>query len=274
MTFTRVDLLTTVERSPQLLAERDRDGWVGLFTADGEIQDPVGSRPHRGIGQIDRFYATFIAPRDITFHVRDDIVVDDAVVRDVDLEVAMTGGVTMRIPAILRYDLATVAGELRISRLQAFWELPGMAGQFLRNGVRAVPAGGALTAALLRNQGPAGAAGFLSGLWGAGAARKRHVERFLADACAGDEVAVRRRLGRGARITLGESQPLSGAELLGRLVGARCDKLIAAGRHVAAMVRGPGGVRAVVIADVESRPFAITRLRVFAEPGLTGSDRG
>ncbi|BBY15809.1 nuclear transport factor 2 family protein [Mycolicibacterium litorale] len=274
MTFTRAELLTAVERSPQLVAEHDRAGWVGLYTPDAQIEDPVGSRPHRGIAEIDRFYATFIAPREIAFQVRGDVVVDDTVIRDADLEVRMSGGVTMRIPAVLRYDLAAVGGDLKITRLQAFWELPGMVGKFLRNGPRAVPAGAALSVALLRNQGLGGAAGFLTGLRGAGTTGKRHVDEFLRDATAGNEVAVRRRLGKGARITVGERHPLTGAELLALLAGARWDKLIAAGRHVVAAIESPAAERGVLIADVESRPFTITRLRVFAGPGLTGVDRG
>ncbi len=64
----RAALLAAVERSPDAAAARDRAGWVGLFTADGRIEDPVGSRPHVGHAQIGRFFDTFIGPRDITFH--------------------------------------------------------------------------------------------------------------------------------------------------------------------------------------------------------------
>ncbi|BCI53527.1 hypothetical protein NIIDNTM18_28050 [Mycolicibacterium litorale] len=87
-------------------------------------------------------------------------------------------------------------------------------------------------------------------------------------------MAVRRRLGRGARITVGENRPLSGAELLRALGDVRCDKLIAAGRHVVAAIDSPTGEHGVVIADVENRPFAITRVRLFPSLGLTRSDRG
>ena len=41
-------LLAAVERSPEAAAAHDRAGWVGLFTVDGRIEDPVGSRPHVG----------------------------------------------------------------------------------------------------------------------------------------------------------------------------------------------------------------------------------
>ncbi len=56
------ELLAAVELSPQAAAAHDRAGWVGLFTEDGRIEDPVGSRPHIGHEQIGRFYDTFIEP--------------------------------------------------------------------------------------------------------------------------------------------------------------------------------------------------------------------
>jgi hypothetical protein len=55
-------LLAAVERSPEAAAAHDRAGWVGLFTVDGRIEDPVGSRSHVGQAQIGRFYDTFIGP--------------------------------------------------------------------------------------------------------------------------------------------------------------------------------------------------------------------
>jgi hypothetical protein len=44
----RAELLAVVERSPTAAGAHDRAGWVGLFTTDGTVEDPVGSRPHRG----------------------------------------------------------------------------------------------------------------------------------------------------------------------------------------------------------------------------------
>ncbi|WP_422746653.1 nuclear transport factor 2 family protein [Mycobacterium sp. WMMD1722] len=258
----RADMLAVVERSPQLVAARDRAGWVGLYTLDAQIEDPVGSRPHRGPTEIDRFYATFIAPREITFHRGSDLVVDDTVVRDLELEVRMSDAVSMRIPAVLRYDLVPTGSDLKITRLQAFWELPAMVAQFLRAGPAAVPVGGALSLALLRNQGLTGAGGFLAGFRGAGRSGRREFTRFLSDARTGDEVAVRRRLARGARITRGESRPLPAADLLDRLTGADEHKVIVAGRHVAAGLRSDRGA-AVLLADVAKNPFAITRIRYF-----------
>jgi hypothetical protein len=111
----REQLPAAVERSPQTFTVHDRDGWVGVFTADARVEDPVGSQPHVGYEQIYRFYDTFIGPRDIKFHRDVDIVFGTAVVRDLELEVAMGSAVTMYIPAFLRYDLR------RRRRIPAVW---------------------------------------------------------------------------------------------------------------------------------------------------------
>lgn len=124
----RSQLLAAVERSPQAAAAHDRAGWVGLFTGDGRIEDPVGSRPHVGHEQIGRFYDTFIGPRDIKFHRDLDIVVGRAVLRDLELEVAMGSAATMYIPAFLRYDLRETNGGSAEELSSSLEQLRDMAG--------------------------------------------------------------------------------------------------------------------------------------------------
>jgi hypothetical protein len=237
---------------------------VGLFAAGGQVEDPVGSEPHRGAARIERFYDTFIAPRDITFHRDADIVAGFTVIRDLELEVVMSPSVTMRIPAYLRYALAAEPDGLRIAELQAHWELSSMIGQFARAGVGALPVGLRLTAALLRNQGFSGALGFAKGLGGAGRSGKRLITGLLDDLCAGDAVAVQRRLGPTSVVCSGDAAPLSTAALVERTAGASWHKLIASGSHLAAGLDN-GGRRAVLIAELSSRPLTITRLRHFAD---------
>ena len=173
----RARLIAAVERSPHAAAAHDRAGWVGLFTADGRIEDPVGSRPHRGTAQIGRFYDTFIGPRDIKFHRDLDIVVGTLVLRDLELEVAMGSSVTMYIPAFLRYDLREAHGEWRIAVLLAYWELPAIVLQFLRTGSGAITPGLQLSRGLLANQGLGGTAGFMTGLRRVGTRHKELVEK-------------------------------------------------------------------------------------------------
>ena len=266
MAFSRADILAAVERSPEAAGAHDRDSWVGLFTADGRVEDPVGSRPHRGTAAIGRFYDTFIGPRDITFHRDVDIVVDATVIRDLQLEVRMASTLTMRIPAFLRYDLENHNDELKIASLQAFWELPAMVGQFLRSGVSAVPAGVQLSKALLTNQGVGGTFGFLSGFRGLGTGSKGVVARFLDAACAGDEVGMRRRLSGQVLATRGDDLALSAAELTRHLAGARWHKLIGSGYSVAAAVER-AGQRSVVVGEVGSEPARLKRIRVFSDAG-------
>ncbi len=76
--------------------------------------------PHVGHEQIGRFFDTFIGPRDIKFHRDLDIVCGTVVLRDVELEVAMAAGVTMFVPAFLRYDLRKASDEWKIAVLRAY----------------------------------------------------------------------------------------------------------------------------------------------------------
>ena len=268
MAFTRTEALATAERSPAAAAARDKDGWVGLFTSDGRVEDPVGSQPQRGQGAIARFYDTFIGPRDIRYIADADIVTGSTVVRDGELEIAM-GPITLRVPVYIRYDLKEDGGDLKIAALSAFWELPAMVGQFLRGGIGALPAGLQLSKGLLVNQGLVGALGYVGGLRGTGPQGKRRFGEFLADARAGDEVAVRRWLGKGARVTSGDDLPLSTAELLSRIAASRPRKMIAAGYSVVVGMDRDGR-RDVLIAEVAAKPFAIRRIRYFTENAADG----
>jgi hypothetical protein len=266
MAFTRADMLATAERSPAAAGARDRNAWVGLFTPNGRVEDPVGSRPHRGTAAIGRFYDTFIGPRDITFRRDVDIVVGTTVIRDGELEVTMASALTLMVPVYIRYDLQDEADELKIAALSAFWELPAMVGQFLRGGVRAVPAGVQLSQLLLTNQGLAGTLGFLSGFSGMGGGGKRLFARFLDDACGGDEVGMRRRLAGQVDISRGDDLQLSAADLLRHLSGARWRKLIGSGHAVVAATER-AGQRSVIFAEVGAEPAALKRIRVFSEAG-------
>lgn len=255
-------LLATVERSPAAAAAHDRAGWVGLFTDDGRIEDPVGSRPHVGPAQIARFYETFIGPRDITFHPEVDIARDSTVVRDLELEVAMGPAVTMNIPAFLRYDLREINGEWKIAGLRAYWDLPAMMLQFLRNGA---PAGWAmlqLSQGLLGNQGLGGTAGFAAGFRRAGHRHKKTLDRFLSAAARGDSPAATQMLSPSAAITLDDSGEICASGLVERLREASWAKTIGAGPTVAVSVTSLRG-RGVLFAEFTRRGTQITRVRYF-----------
>ncbi|WP_163767250.1 nuclear transport factor 2 family protein [Mycolicibacterium parafortuitum] len=282
MPFTRADVLTAAQRSLAAAGSHDRAGWVGLFTADGRVEDPVGSAPHHGRVAIGRFYDTFIGPRTITAHVDGDIVVGGVmsgntggtVIRDVELEIEMADALTMRVPTYIRYDLRTDGDQLRISALSAFWELPAMAGQFATGGLAAVPAGISLGRAMFGNQGLRGSLGFLTGFRGPGRSGKDVFTRFLDGACAGDEVGMRRLLSDSS-VTLGDSDPITTSDLLKHVSGGVWDKLIASGRYVAARVLRDGQ-RLVLIGEIAAGPgddrVRISQVRMFAEVAPGASD--
>lgn len=256
----RERLLAAVERSPRATAAHDREGWVGLFTDDGRVEDPVGSRPHVGREQIGRFYDTFIGPRDITFHRDLDIVFGTAVLRDLELEVAMGAGVTMHIPAFLRYDMREVNGDWRVGELRAYWELPAMMRQFFRTGPRAVSPGLQLARGLLSNQRLRGTVGFMAGFRRVGARHQKWVQSFLDAAARGDRTAAARALSPGATITLGDHDGVDLAELVERLDGARPTKIISASLTVTMSLTSGRG-RGIILAD--TRGSAINRIRYF-----------
>jgi Nuclear transport factor 2 (NTF2) domain len=263
MTPTDADLLAAVERSPDAAARHDRAGWIGLFTRDGRVEDPVGSHPHIGHPEIGRFYDTFIAPRQITFHRDLDIVYASAVIRDLDLEVTMSRSLTMTIPAVLRYDVAVTADGLRIAQLRAYWELPAMVAQFLRAGAGSIPAGIALSRALLRHQGVGGALGFAAGFRRTGNRGTALATQLVTDLAQGNGDAARDLLHGGALVTLGDDKVLTFDELANRLRGASPTRVITSG-HTVVVSAESGTTRAVLFAEVGSGR-KLRRVRYFPE---------
>lgn len=258
----REELLAVVERSPQAAAAHDRAGWVGLFTDDGRIEDPVGSRPHVGTVEIGRFYDTFIGPRDITFHRYADVVRGPVVIRDLELEVGMDSGVTMHIPTFIRYDLRKVNHEWKLCALRAYWELSTMLLQFLRQGVRCGPAAGRLAAGLLRNQRLIGTIGFATGFRHGGSQHKHLVQTLVTALAQGEAFAALDTLSSGAAITLGDDDPLDIAELVVQLDGTSWTKIIAAGSTVAVALASDH-TQGILFADLAGRGNEIARVRYF-----------
>lgn len=255
------ELLAAVERSPHAAGAHDRAGWVGLFTPDGRIEDPVGSRPQVGHGQIGRFYDTFIGPRDIIFRRDLDVVRDRVVLRDLELGVAM-GSVTMTIPAFLRYDLREVDGDWKIAELRAYWDLPAMMLQFLRNGASAVPAALQLSYGLLRNQRLLGTAGFAAAFRRPGLHPRRLLARFLSAVAQDDKAAATRALSSAAAVAIGDDEVADLGEVSDRLHGAGWTKMIAAGSTIAVSLSAAQG-RGVMFADLSRCGREISRIRYF-----------
>lgn len=174
-----LDVLAFVEGSPAAVAAHDRAAWVGLFTANARVNDPVGSRPHVGTAAIERFYDTFIAPNVIRFDVRHDVVCGQTVFRDLTILTTMRSGLTLGVPMHLRYDVVVENGAPKIDYLAAHWELAAMIGQMLRSPILGARTSLTLTAKLIRNQGLGGTLGFLAALRSVGHPGKRAAADYL-----------------------------------------------------------------------------------------------
>ncbi|MFJ4651403.1 nuclear transport factor 2 family protein [Nocardia sp. NPDC088792] len=262
---TAAELLATVAASPEAVAAHDRAAWVGLFAEDGTVEDPVGSRPHRGRAAIERFYDTFIAPNGIVFDVANDVVSGMTVFRDLTIATTMSTGVTLHVPMHLRYDLAETGDALKIRALRAHWELPGMITQLLGSGVQGLLAGAKLGPQLLRNQGVGGAMGFLRGLRGVGA-KGRHAAGGLLDALGrGDAAGARAVLVPVPRLEWVGDGAFSLEDFSTRVKGLRWSKPIAAGRTVTATVETRQG-RGIAEVDFTERGHRIESVRIFVSP--------
>ena len=254
-------LLAAVAQSPKLVAAHDRAGWCGLFATDGQINDPVGSRPHQGRVAIENFYDTFIAPNALSFSVEHDIVCGMSVMRDVSIMSVMATGLRINVPMHLRYDLVEESGALKIHRLYAHWELPAMLVQQL-NSVNGWLTSLQLTPRLLRHQGVVGLLGFMRGLGGRGRAGKRTAETFLTALSRGDVTAAEARLAAGCTLEVPFGIAVALPELAAGLRGMSFRKLIAAGDFASATVQ-IGPQRGVAVFRFDQDPGKVSALQIF-----------
>lgn len=165
-------VLDTVEQSPAAVAVHDKQAWLDLFAKKSTIEDPVGTAPHLrecvsvencDVSKHAAFWETFIAPNNIVFRVKEDIIAGNEIVRDLDIETHLGSGVSLTVPTYLTYKVVEQDGELKVQSLAAHWEVIGMIGQVLQddNGLKA---GAELSLLMLQQQGVGGALGYMQGL--------------------------------------------------------------------------------------------------------------
>lgn len=242
------DKITLINASPEAVANHDKEAWLGLFTRDAEVHDPVGSRAHAGEQAISRFYDTFIAPNHIAFDVEHDVVDGDTVVRDLVIETTLSTGLQIGVPTHIRYELSEEDDQLKIRRLFAHWELRRMVWQTLATGWLGWATYAKLSVHMLKCQGLSGVLGFMSGFLGVGSRGKKHAENLLAAISRNDVLSARRYVENGHALSLGGMTWSQGdisdkpegcadvADIARELQGLRWSKLTAAGRSVTATI--------------------------------------
>ena len=183
-------LLETVMKSPAAVAIHDKEAWMSIFAQYHVVEDPVGSTPHvggaydaatgsRGNGALSRFYDCFIAPNKIAFDVKKDYVCGNHVVRDLHINIEMSPAVKVTVPMHLLYELTDEAGEWKVQRLAAHWELMPMMGQLFSKGLGCLGVLSGLTVRMFQLQGIGGMLGFSKAALNIGATGKSRVHDFL-----------------------------------------------------------------------------------------------
>lgn len=121
-------------QSPARVGDKDRDGWVGLFHADGFVEDPVEAGRYQGRAKIETFWDVFIGPQpSVAFDVHRDFWAGDTLIRQATVVNVTEADATeqLRVPALIRYELR----EGRVGSLQAVWEPPKIIAWFGSRGL-------------------------------------------------------------------------------------------------------------------------------------------
>ena len=114
-------------RSMALTEAKDRDGWLGLFAADGSVEDPVGpsmfdpeGKGHRGIEAITAFYDNVIATSErVRFDMRQSAEGADECAFAGTIHITLPGGQQGSVELI---NIYRVDPEGKIASLRSFWE--------------------------------------------------------------------------------------------------------------------------------------------------------
>jgi hypothetical protein len=188
-----------VKRSPELVDRHDREGWLGLFSSEAVVEDPVGAGLNRkgkdwrgGCDGLGRFYDIFIGPNNIKFTVNQDIAIGSEVVRDVLIRTTLPNGAVSEVAAYLIYRGVEEGGGVKLGGLQAHWDFRGNAMGLLRsNGIKGVVASTGQFWKMLRIQGLKRVVVYLGAMY-KGIRKKgiAAVNSFAAAVNAGDEAGM------------------------------------------------------------------------------------
>jgi hypothetical protein len=237
------ELLALAKRSPEHVGAHDLDAWRALFAVGGRVEDPVGTpacaKSEAEVDGLVRFWRTFIAPHQIWFEERLDVVGASSVARDVLIRMKMSSGLESAVPAYLLYDFVETEAGPKVSRLAAHWEASRASKAMLSQGGLGVRTVLGSTLRIFRHLGLARGRAYLRGTQGGVRARGKQRALAFAEAWrAGDGTAVRAMCGE---ITIDDERVADAA--LARETRARRIELLeprASGPTVAARLKGFG----------------------------------
>ncbi len=279
MSDVKKSVIDLVDASPAAVAAHARTDWLALFAPLHVVEDPVGSAPHigglydvqsgrRGHAPLARFYDTFIAPNDIRFHVHHDVVCGLHMVRDLEIEIAMSPVVTVRVPMHLLYELVNTPEGLRIQRLAAHWEPVPMVASLLRMERDYLKVLWRNNLRLLRTMGLSGMVGFAKGFFSVGE-KGRALVRDLLWAMQGGELPVVAKSCPGITLA-GSGHVIMAPEAVDLLRGSDCPKLLVAGDVVSASIRLRDGRQGVLFFYLGRRPLHVVSAVLYLDETAHG----
>ena len=115
------------QRSMAAVAAGCRADWIGLFTPDALVEDPVGPSMldpegigHRGPEGIGRFWDTYVGSvSQYHFRVQDSFANGPCCANIASITMALGGGTTMTVDCVIIY---TVNADGLITSIRAHWE--------------------------------------------------------------------------------------------------------------------------------------------------------
>jgi len=116
------------QRSMAAVAAGRKGDWLGLFTADAVVEDPVGpsaldpeGKGHRGHDGIERFWDEHVsAVSRFDFQVKDSFANGPCCANIAAITMWLgEGGTTMTVDGVMVY---TVNGEGRLTSIRGYWE--------------------------------------------------------------------------------------------------------------------------------------------------------
>ena len=156
-------MIALVNTSPVMVASKDREGWLDLFSSDGVVDDPVGAGPNRkgrdrrgGKDGLGRFYDIFIGPNRIDFDVHRDIAGGDELARDVSIKTTFANGAVLVVHCYVLFRIVEEGGRLRMESLRAHWDFIRSCVDLIKgNGFKGLSAALVQFGSMIRVQGPA-----------------------------------------------------------------------------------------------------------------------
>ncbi len=163
--------------------DHDKEKFLSSFSKNSVIEDPVGVEPFRrgeeiGNASHDAFYESNIAPSEVTFESREDIICGMDVFRDAKITITSAPECTIEVDSYSFYQLTREDGKIKFDCLRAFWEMEKTNMEILSKGFVGMKVSMKLFWVLLKNQGLGGMMGFMKALGGIRAEGKESVAAF------------------------------------------------------------------------------------------------